>query len=400
MQFQKMFCFILAFLFLFYGKLAHAQESGLVRVNMQINKESPQDMMVGQLKTKTIDGKETITVGGETYQICVTPSEVLAGLRPLNNSSHGYYVRIDTNSNGKLDDEQELLLEPSGRKVIQAIRQQDQRRESLPYSVAYNRYQNRQGEWQELFFWVPGYRAEGKLRVGDCEALLVVLDLYGDGVFDKSDFQKATTIGIDRNGDGRIWGIEEWLKGNQLIEFCGKFFLIDQLAADGTSITLKETVYRVPEVGDQLPVFALLTTENKPLRSEQFKGKIHLLDFWASWCVPCVEKFPLVKELDRDLAGRINVVAVNVDDQEGLKNAQQIIEKFQLRWPLVMQGKGEEDVLWKMFGGMENNRLKIPLYVVSDQQGIIRYAGNGGEKLVEVKRVIEGLPNPMPSPKQ
>ena len=53
---------------------------------------------------------------------------------------------------------------------------------------------------------------------------------------------------------------------------------------------------------------------------------------------------------------------------------------------------GEADTLWKMFGAMSQNRLSIPLYVLVDAQGRLRYAGNGGEDLsdlrVEIKRLI------------
>lgn len=400
MQFrQVLFCLFVSAFWL-SGQTVLAQTSNQVGVKLQLNKEFEQGMLVGQLRTKPGAAEQTVNVAGASYQVRYAPGEVLVGLGPLADDSHGYSVSVDTNLNGKLDDENGFLLKPDEKKAVQVTRKLGQRKESLPYLLYYRRYQNRQGEWQEVFSWAPGYRAEGTLRVGKCSALLIVLDLYGDGEFDTNDFEKGTTIGLDRNGDGRIWGVEEWLKGKQLIEFCGKFYLIDQLAADGSSITLKESSYSAPKVGDPLPAFALLTTENKPLSSEQLKGKVHLLDFWASWCGPCIEKFPLLKTIEQELGGRFNVVAVNVDDQEGLSRAQQVVEKYQLRWPHVMKGRGEEDVLWKMFGSMGNTHMFIPLYVVSDQKGIIRYAGNGGEDLAAVKQVIQELLKQETSPKQ
>jgi cytochrome oxidase Cu insertion factor (SCO1/SenC/PrrC family) len=56
-----------------------------------------------------------------------------------------------------------------------------------------------------------------------------------------------------------------------------------------------------------------------------------------------------------------------------------------------MTGKGTSDPLWKMFGSMNNNRLKTPLYVLIDPRGIIRYAGYGGKDLSDLVEKIKQL---------
>jgi hypothetical protein len=56
-----------------------------------------------------------------------------------------------------------------------------------------------------------------------------------------------------------------------------------------------------------------------------------------------------------------------------------------------MSGKGEGDPIWKTFGGMADNRLAIPLYVLVDQQGRLRYAGNGADDLSEIRELIKSL---------
>jgi len=68
--------------------------------------------------------------------------------------------------------------------------------------------------------------------------------------------------------------------------------------------------------------------------------------------------------------------------------AREIIKDYRLPWPHVMSGKGQADPLWKTFGGMEGNRLSIPLYVLVDAKGVLRYAGNGGENLTELRHQI------------
>lgn len=87
----------------------------------------------------------------------------------------------------------------------------------------------------------------------------------------------------------------------------------------------------------------------------------------------------------------VSVIAINVDEASRLPNAREIIKTYGLTWPHVMNGRGEADPLWKMFGGMEENRLAIPLYVIVDAEGTLRYAADGGEDLSELRRLIRSL---------
>ena len=56
-----------------------------------------------------------------------------------------------------------------------------------------------------------------------------------------------------------------------------------------------------------------------------------------------------------------------------------------------MNGGGESDPLWKMFGTMNANHLTIPLYVLVDTEGQLVYAGNGGDDLADLKLKIKSL---------
>lgn len=255
---------------------------------------------------------------------------------------------------------------------------------ALPYTIKYSRDVNRANQIEESFRWVAHYRAVGKLKANGCEAQLAAMDINGDGLFD-DDSSRGSNIGLDRNGDRRIWGTEEYLYGTQIIEYCNDAFLVDRVEADGTSLTLTKTPLRVPKINEKLPTFVLTTLEGKPLRSEDLRGRVHLLDFWASWCQPCVEKFPLVKQLGEDFKDELAIIAINVDEESRMPMAHQVIKKYQLPWLHVMNGRGDADPLWKMFGGMEGNRLSIPLYVLVDNSGQLLYAAGGGKDLSELR---------------
>jgi thiol-disulfide isomerase/thioredoxin len=142
-----------------------------------------------------------------------------------------------------------------------------------------------------------------------------------------------------------------------------KHFYSSDLKPMELPLTLATTALRVPKVGEVLPTFSLTTEDGTAISSANLRGRVHLLDFWASWCKPCIEKFVAVKEIGETFKRDLSLIAINVDDQSELTIACQIVKDYGLPWPHVMSGKDERDPLWKVFGGMEGNRLGIPLYV-------------------------------------
>ncbi|MDB5354255.1 MAG: Redoxin domain protein [Phycisphaerales bacterium] len=66
--------------------------------------------------------------------------------------------------------------------------------------------------------------------------------------------------------------------------------------------------------GDPLPALDSYKLEGK--LPDTLKGRVILLDFWASWCRPCKESFPAMQELHKQYAGRgLTIIAVNVDEK-------------------------------------------------------------------------------------
>ena len=84
-----------------------------------------------------------------------------------------------------------------------------------------------------------------------------------------------------------------------------------------------------PWAGGATPALELATLDGKPQRLEDYRGRVVLVNFWATWCAPCLEEMPSIEKLRRSFdARRFAVVAVNVG--EGPARAGEFVEKLQL----------------------------------------------------------------------
>ncbi len=73
---------------------------------------------------------------------------------------------------------------------------------------------------------------------------------------------------------------------------------------------------RPPRIGSNAPDFTVQDSQSKVTLS-QFRGQVVVLNFWATWCPPCVEEMPSLVEMQKRLKGKgITVVAVSIDVDE------------------------------------------------------------------------------------
>jgi thiol-disulfide isomerase/thioredoxin len=264
---------------------------------------------------------------------------------------------------------EEVSLPIDGWQVIN-IRRRDR---PLPYLVTCEEHDDRQHAGQKLHLlrWQPQYRAQGTLVLGDCSRLVVVFDLNGDGLFDRWDLVHGTALGVDVNNDGQIWGKGEYFEEGDVIRVCARSLEIASLSPTGDWIEFRESKLPQVRVGAPAPPFTLQTDDGKIVDSQNLRGRWQLVDFWASWCAPCMEEFSEVKKLGAEAGDRMGVYLVNVDDADRIEIAKQALAKYAFSYPKSWSGKGEDDTLWRTFGTTLDDHLTIPLYVLIDTDGRI-----------------------------
>jgi peroxiredoxin len=123
------------------------------------------------------------------------------------------------------------------------------------------------------------------------------------------------------------------------------------------------------DVGDQAPSFAAPSlVGSEKLSLSQYKGKIVYLDFWASWCPPCLKSLPLLEELRVEFAGKnIQFLAINLD--RDLDKARAFLASHPVNYPSASDPEGRLPETFEV--------KTMPTSFLIDARGVIRYIHEG-----------------------
>ncbi len=116
-------------------------------------------------------------------------------------------------------------------------------------------------------------------------------------------------------------------------------------------------------VGQPAPAFVLPGLDGKLYRLEDYRGKRVILNFWASWCVPCREEMPLLDAAYKRLA-QSGMVVIAVNQREDASTARQYAERLSLSFPIVLDSDLTASLAYEAFA--------LPMTYFIDAEGIIR----------------------------
>jgi thiol-disulfide isomerase/thioredoxin len=116
-----------------------------------------------------------------------------------------------------------------------------------------------------------------------------------------------------------------------------------------------------------------------------FKGKPIVVNFWASWCGPCVKEMPTLAAMHREYEKKgITFVGLGVDSQ---KNVNDFLKKVPVDYPIYIACFGGAD-LARSFG---NGAGALPFTVVIDSKGVVRSTKLGEIDPKELKQTLDAL---------
>jgi thiol-disulfide isomerase/thioredoxin len=156
------------------------------------------------------------------------------------------------------------------------------------------------------------------------------------------------------------------------------FFLVTQ------AVTASETNGHVAPACEASSI-----SDAKNYNLQQFKGKVVYVDFWASWCGPCLQSFPFMNSLEMELKDKdFKVLAINMD--ESLADAQNFLKEHPTKFTVL---NGTDQKCAKAF-----EVKAMPSSYLIDRNGVIRHehlgfrAGETGQLQTFIKQLLSEPP--------
>lgn len=130
------------------------------------------------------------------------------------------------------------------------------------------------------------------------------------------------------------------------------------------------------------PGFTSRAFDGRTLSLDAFRGKVVLLNFWATWCAPCQAEMPTFARWQQQYGGQgLQVVGISMDDQAA--PARKLAEKLRIDYPIAMGTA----TLGRKYGGV----LGLPVTYLIDRSGTIRAEFQGGSDLGKIEARLKML---------
>lgn len=134
-------------------------------------------------------------------------------------------------------------------------------------------------------------------------------------------------------------------------------------------------------VNFQAPDFVLTTTDEKEIALSDYRGKVVLINFWATWCPPCRAEMPDIR--DAALAHPDDFIVLAINNGESAETAKNFARLFNLQFPILLDYDGAVARKYNVQG--------MPTSFFIDRAGIVRAATMGAMSRAYIQAQIEAL---------
>ncbi len=153
-------------------------------------------------------------------------------------------------------------------------------------------------------------------------------------------------------------------------------------AAQGTLADI--SVLKTLATGKEPIPFSVEGLNGKTISLEQYKGKVVLIDFWATWCMPCKVEMPNVIKIYKKFNKKgFEIIGISLDSNKSALES--YVESNEMTWPQYFDGKG-----WQNDIAQKYRVRQIPTTYLIDRKGVIRYRSLRGPELeAAIAKLIE-----------
>jgi len=323
---------------------------------------------------------------------------------------------LDRNNNEDLTDDGPGLWDSYGgrtmrtERVLQVSYEERGERVTVPLRFFFYRFQGEDPTVRGVLF-ARDFARVGYATIGGRRVKVAITENDNDGVFQfrmpESGIPdpQAVSLTVDLNGDGVLetnMGSAEHYRGGEPFNLDGESFTITEVSPMGDHVTFGVSPVKVePKTyiaeGYRAPEFSQDDLSGDTIRLQDFVSShtVTMLDFWATWCTPCIAEIPNVKAVYEEYADRgFGVLGISLDGDPGLtaremdevrREVAAFMEEHQVPWTTTYDGRGWENAVAQRY------RVNaIPATFLLDAHGIIRGIDVRGDDLgPAVRELIE-----------
>jgi len=140
-----------------------------------------------------------------------------------------------------------------------------------------------------------------------------------------------------------------------------------------------------PQAAEYAPDFVLPDVTGAPRSSEEWDGTVRVVNFWATWCPPCIREIPLLVDVQAEFGARgVQVIGIAIDETEAVAG---FAERFEFNYPVLV---GQEDAM-DLGNRFLNGFIGLPFTVFTDRSGRIMRVHNGEIHRDEIEAILAEL---------
>jgi thiol-disulfide isomerase/thioredoxin len=253
------------------------------------------------------------------------------------------------------------------------------------------------GQLKTTFLYYTDYAYDGEVTLGGKTYKAMLTDDTASGQFAPAAGATNRFL-IDINGDGKFTARGEVYKSSEPFNVKGTTWALAAGGADGMPFKVVKSDRKVPEValppnhsvGAKITPFKAKRLDGKQVSfPEDYKGKVVMLDFWATWCPPCREEIPgLVSAYSTYHDKGLEVLGISLDQANQANEVKAFMKEQGMTWPQVYDGK-----FWKAAVADKYGINSIPAtFLVDGDSGIVLAAGGalrGGALDATLQKALE-----------
>ena len=132
------------------------------------------------------------------------------------------------------------------------------------------------------------------------------------------------------------------------------------------TLTRINNVQNRPRIGKSLPAFSLPDASGKTVSLTSFPGKYVLLDFWGTWCVPCIQGIPELKSVHEKYKSRLAIISIALERPTDRQKWLKAIDKYGLSWTQTAEFRSAQEGINELY-----NIKEYPTYLLADPNGVL-----------------------------